>query len=194
VSEEYSQVIRRLASDCISSGLVEEAAILASKLIENLERTGGDTNPDYAFAVTVLAYVYQKRGQLAEAESQYVKSLRLRAWHFGKPPSLFRLGVFNLAVIYMIQGRMLPARRSLERVLQTHERGECADELLYARTLRELAVLSEEGGDLQHAREFTAKSLDLFARLRGADHPDTRRVRDQHNRLEKRRDPTAAIE
>ena len=194
MSQEYPQVIRRLASDCLSSGLVEEAAILASKLIENLERIGGDNNPDYAFAITVLAYVYQKRGQLADAESLYVKSLRLRAWHFGKRHRHFAWGLFNLAVIYMTQRRMLPARRSLERVLRTHERGRCADELLHARTLRELAVFSEASGDINHAREFAAKALGLFARLRGADHPDTRRVRDQHNRLEERHDPTAAIE
>jgi tetratricopeptide (TPR) repeat protein len=182
-SEEYSNVTRWLAYHLLMSGAIGEGAIFATKAVAILERFGGDDNPAFADALTGTALVHQKRGDLVAAESLYARSLRLRSCHFGKVHRKFAWGLFNLAVIYQVRQRTRPAQLAFERIVRMHESGECTDELLYAKALRQLGILKENVGDMESAGELITKAINVFTSLRGIDHPDTQRARDDLHRV-----------
>lgn len=178
-SDEYSQVINPLAYALLRSEQIDDAASLVATALEILEQSGGEGNSNYVAAISLSAYLHQQKNDLASAESLYVRSLQLRAWHFGKASYNFAFGLFNLAYVYALRGKLTAASLASERVLRMHERGDWRGDFLNALILQVEGMVLADLGELHAANRTMAAALEIFSRVRGSDHPTTRRARDE---------------
>src|SRR5262249_30440432 len=97
--EELRSINQRV-SELYRAGKYSEAVNLAEHYAELAKRGLGAEHPEYAEAITWLAFVYKAQGRLAEAEPLYRRALAVRetALQAGHPD--IAQGLNNLAVLY----------------------------------------------------------------------------------------------
>ncbi|MBD1852490.1 tetratricopeptide repeat protein [Leptolyngbya sp. FACHB-711] len=117
-------------------------------------------------------YYLKQRGQYAEAEPLYQRSLEIREAQLGKDHPDVAESLSNLAVLYKNQGRYSEAEPLLQRSLEICEAQLGKDHPAVAASLNGLAVLYNYQGRYVEAEPLLQRSLEICEAQLGKDHPD----------------------
>lgn len=172
LQEEECQRLNREAVRLWRAGKSKEALPLAQKTIEISRKVLGETHPDYASYLTMVAILLEEQGDFAQAEILYRQTLDIRKNAVGESHPSYASGLNNLAGVYMSQGHHAKAaiyyRQSLE--IKRKVRGETHTD--YALALNNLAVLYDAQGDYAQAELHYQQAMEVWKKAGGETHPN----------------------
>ena len=135
--------------------------------------TVAQESDDLAWLLGAGASYLQNRARFAEAEPLLVRSLAIREKSLGDDHPLVAESLYNLANLYVDQGRFwADVEPLLERALAILEKSLGGDHPLVAQALNNLAALFADQGRLSEAEPLYERSLAIWEKSLGGDDPD----------------------
>ena len=166
-ADDYASLSRDIPA-LTAKGEFDQAKVLAERYVAQARAADGEESPEYASAISWLAFVSEQRQEGAQAERLLKQALSIRENAFGPNHPLVATSKTNLASLYRHQGRKQEAVR-LEA--QAHEaRGRAVGLSVLEVLPREIRHLQADG----KAREAAALARQYLALARdryGADQP-----------------------
>ena len=171
VSWNTVRSLLRLAHSTFSAGRHELAEQLIRRGLAALQQLPVEEQDDrYQFSMN-LSDIYCSRGQLREAELRNLEAVRLVGRDFWGSISLGKV-CFELAWIYTQQGRLVAARRTIQKAISIVERAERRrlDEFTLGRMHYHLGRLHQRMNEPAEARHCFAAALAVFQTIPPLDH------------------------
>mgnify|MGYP005849604097 CR=1 FL=1 len=155
-------------------GRFDEAEQLLLDAIDTTLRHFGPRHPQHAIALSNLASVYMAQRRTAEAASLLEAAIAIREDDPGTPPDALARSYGNIAGIHAQLGDREKAASCFARALALYETGGAIDNASsHASLLANLGAFNIEGGDLEKAEEYLARSIALNTQAYGEGHPST---------------------
>jgi tetratricopeptide (TPR) repeat protein len=130
----------------------------------------GDSHPETAAAITILAQILDARGDDVEAEQLLWEAKALREKIYGPDHPMATQAANNLASVIHDLGRYAEAE-PLYRLAMEKNRARLGDHQDTAMNMNNLASLMEDWGRYDEAAKYFQDALDMRRRVFGADHP-----------------------
>ncbi len=166
-ADDFASLSREIPT-LAAKGALDAAASSAERYVARAREAKGDDSPEYASALSWLAFVDEQRRQPARAADLLNQALAIREAALGPNHPLVATSLVNLAGLYRRQGRAQDAARLEARA---HEvRGKAMGLGLLEVLPREIRHLQEDGqtGDAARlARRYLALARERY----GADQP-----------------------
>lgn len=165
--DDFAALSREIPS-LAARGALDEAAASAERYVARARETKGDESPEYASALSWLAFVNEQQRQQAKAEDLLKQALAIREATYGPNHPLVAASLTNLARLYRRQGRTQDAS-DLEA--RAHEaRGKAVGLGMLEVLPREIDHLQADGRASEAAR-LARRYLALARERYGADQP-----------------------
>ncbi|HLJ97817.1 MAG TPA: tetratricopeptide repeat protein [Gemmataceae bacterium] len=142
-----------------------------------LESAAGPDHPDVAKVLNTLGSLCEDRGDDAEAEQLYQRSVQIMAKTRGDA-ALQRIRVqslSHLAGVYRVQGRYRQAEALYRRALATAEKTFGRHDLEVATLLNNLAVLYKYTASFSEAGRLYLRALAITMKVLGPEHAEVAR-------------------
>lgn len=147
---------------------------LCVQSLKILESELGPSHPDVANVIHTLGNTYQQQDRYAEAESHYLRALRI-AESAARAPDVDSLQIEvldSLAGIHRIQGRYADAERLYRRALALAEQVLGREHLQVSAILNNLAVVFKYAGRFGEAVKLYRRALSITTKALGSRHPE----------------------
>ena len=131
-----------------------------------------------------LARFHDDRKEFKEAERLLVDAARQRAKLFGWGHCMFGDVFISFSVLYANQGKLIAAERAVQKSLRIYRKRMETEGPEYAVALNLLGDLKRKQGSQQEAAASYQAALEILERVRPADHPDIKKVRQQLTRIQ----------
>jgi tetratricopeptide (TPR) repeat protein len=161
----------------IVAGIVEQSTTLAvfnliephlKKMIDWCE---GNEDPQFAFSLNQLAFLYNSQGKYNEAEPLYLRSLSISEKQLGENHPDVATSLNNLAELYRNRGKYEEAEPLYLRSLSIREKQLGENHPDVATSLNNLALLSHSQGKYNEAELLYLRSLSIREKQLGENHP-----------------------
>jgi serine/threonine protein kinase len=136
------------------------------------EGPGGGRPMDLVTVLNDLAASQMISGDLAAAESTYVRGLELARRTLGDEHPTVAMYLENLGNVHFRQGRLDQTALQLEQVLAVRRRALGDDSEPVARTMANMATVYARAGDVDRAVRIYREAVPRLAAKLGPDHPD----------------------
>jgi tetratricopeptide (TPR) repeat protein len=153
-------------------GRFREATEAARQLLDVHREELGEDHPDYATALSNLALLLQRQGDIQGAEPLLRKVLATRKQALGESHPDYATSLNNLGELLSLREDLEGAEPLLRQALAVRKDvlGESHPD--YAVSLSSLALLLNKRGDLAGAESLLAQTLDIRREMLGEFHPD----------------------
>lgn len=158
-----------------AEGKYDQAESLGLQALMIFEKAVGPKHPDVANILNNLAGIHVDRGEYAEAERLYQRSVSIMEKVSEGDADIERLRVqslSNLAEFYRLQGRNEAAESLFKRALAIKEKLFGPNHPEVAMTLNKLAVLYKSQGRYTEAKLLYQRSLSGLKKALGPSHPN----------------------
>lgn len=161
------QLLNELLGYYRETGQEENALSMAGQAIAQAERMGLQDTIPYATTLLNVASAYRVFGRLRESMDYYLQVQDLYR-RLLEPGSMFMAGLKNnMALLYQEMGDFVQAKQSLLEALPIAEENKAAYEIgVSCANLASTCIQLEE---LEEAREYALKSMEVFCRAKVAD-------------------------
>lgn len=153
-------------------GRFREATEAARQLLDVQREELGEDHPDCATALSNLALLLQRQGDLEGAEPLLRKVLAIRKHALGESHPDYATSLNNLGELLSLSEDLDGAEPLLRQALDVRKSvlGETHPD--YAVSLSSLALLLNRRGDLVGAESLLSRALDIRREMLGEFHPD----------------------
>jgi tetratricopeptide (TPR) repeat protein len=150
------------------AGTYDEAVPLADELLSSIQMRFGPNSTTAAAAMSVLARLYQAKGNFRDAEKHLNAALAINKQQLqpNHPNIAGDLGA--MAQLYQAEGRFDEAEPLYQRALTMSEKVDPADPANVGRALNNLAWLYQEQGRYAEAEPLVERSLPIIEKSLGA--------------------------
>ncbi|MFC5457314.1 FxSxx-COOH system tetratricopeptide repeat protein [Prosthecobacter fluviatilis] len=176
-----------LANALLAQGKYAEAEHEHRMVLESKERVLGAKHPHTLSSRNHLANSLWVQGKLAEAEQEHRSVLEIRKHVLGTNHPETLMSRMNLAKVMFEQGRHAYAEQEYRAILKVQVRVLGAEHPDVALTCCNLALCLESQGQhskLAEALPLMQRAEQIWQKVLGSDHPDTKDAKEQHQRLE----------
>ncbi|WP_406693559.1 tetratricopeptide repeat protein [Singulisphaera sp. Ch08] len=149
-----------------------EAEVEARRLVDLQKQTSGENHPDFATALSNLALLVQRQGDLEGAKALLSQTLEIRRHVLGEQHPDFATSLNNLALLLCEQHNLDAAEPLLRQSLEIRREALGATHPDYANGLSGLALLLCERRDLEAAEPLLREALKIRRLALGEQHPD----------------------
>ena len=168
-------MVERLSLKVMKSyeeGRFREATEAARQLLDVQREELGEDHPDYATALSNLALLLQRQGDIEGVEPLLRKVLATRKQALGESHPDYATSLNNLGELLSLREDLEGAEPLLHQALDIRKDvlGESHPD--YAASLSSLALLLHKRGDLAGAESLLAQALDIRREMLGEFHPD----------------------
>jgi tetratricopeptide (TPR) repeat protein/CHAT domain-containing protein len=138
------------------------AALLEAQKYEAATRAKfGADHPSYAFALNLLAIVYQAQGKYADAEPRFQRALAIWEKTLGASHPNVAAALVNVANVYQAEGRYADAEPLYRRALGVWEKALGASHPNVGATLNYLAMIDMHQGKYDEAETLSKRALAI---------------------------------
>jgi CHAT domain-containing protein/tetratricopeptide (TPR) repeat protein len=136
------------------------------------ERTKGENSQEAAMAMSLLARALRSSGQLAAAESFYLRTLAINEKSRGSEDSIVANILNNLAGVYQDRGNYAAAEPMFKRAIAIIEKVRGPEHSDVGTFVNNLATLYEQkGGQYAAADALHKRALAIYEKSLGREHP-----------------------
>ncbi len=168
-SPDQLAALNRQIGALVAKGDGKAVVPLAQRYADLARKARGENDPEYATAITWLAWAYQNQQRYADAEPLLKQALAIRETAFGPNHPLVATSLNNLIALYQNQGREAEIEPLFARVQAIRVRAVGMSEL---ETLsRRIQQLGMEGKGAEAAK-LAERYVALAEKRYGADQPD----------------------
>ncbi|MHC6203574.1 tetratricopeptide repeat protein [Breznakiellaceae bacterium SP9] len=162
--KRYNDLERKTA-ESISDGDYDQALPLLEKLNRLALSEDGWTE-------NWLGYLYQEKGNYAQAVPFYLKSKDLRDSTLGKEKLAYAESLNNLAVLYERAGELERAKRYYIEAQELYRQTLGEENSTYAATLNNLALLYKKTSDYTRSEVYNREAMGIYERTLGRETPE----------------------
>jgi esterase/lipase superfamily enzyme len=155
-SDEFEALPRQI-QELRWAGKQQEAVQLAERYVELAKERYGESQPDFAPALLLLAQLYAAQERPADAETLFEKALAIRETALGPDNLLVADALLQLAYFYQAQRRHQDAEAAFKRALAIREKSFGPDSREIIASLEALAGLYEATGRKAEADQLWAR-------------------------------------
>lgn len=165
-----AQVLSNLGLMDLTAGRFDRARDRSERSLAILEALLGPEHPNLAYALNNLAMISMAQEDASAAIAPFERALRLRMTALGRDNPDVAIVQSNLAFAYELVGRDDEALALQREALHTIEVAHGTDHSLAGLPLVGIAMIEEENGELEAAREHVGRAIELLQRD-GGDRP-----------------------
>jgi CHAT domain-containing protein len=143
-----------------SQNVQNEINILHDK-INQFEKSGDTLNDQYGVIFNDLGYLYQKQKKYENAESVFLKAIKITENNKQNKPLYFSESCFNLAQLYQIQENYSKAEPLYLNALEIIEKNSDTNSFIYPVILNNLGVLYHYKHKYSDSEHFHLKAIEL---------------------------------
>ncbi len=158
------------------AGNNDEALPLAEKALTILTKEFGEEDDNVSQVLSVIAAIYSEKGDYRQAESNYLRSLKIKEKILEKDDLSTSSVLDGLGLLYKDMGDYVKAESFFERALEMRQNLLEADDPMIAKVLNNLANLSKTKGDFKKASLLYQRILKIQEAALGPEHPDVAQV------------------
>ena len=173
ITAEQATAFDHEAATLEAAGKFVEAFPVAQRAFDARQRLLGEHHLDTAASYYTMATIYEDRGDLATAQTQYEHALKIREERLGlEAPDVAQ--VLNaMGNVLFQRGQFPQAESTWLRALAIREKTAGPDAIDTAKPLNNLAALRQTRGDAAGAVEYYQRAHAIFEKRLGLDHPIT---------------------
>ncbi len=165
--DELAKINLRIG-DLAAKGEKAKAAALAKRYVDLARKTRGESDPEYATAITWLGWLYTSQQRYADAEPLLKQALAIREQAFGPDHPLVATSLNNLIGLYQKQGREGDIEPLFARVQAIRLKAVGLDELeALPRRIQELRMRGQGAEAAKLAERYVTQAEARY----GADQP-----------------------
>ena len=161
-----------IASQADDEGHYNEALNIQKNVVEIRKKVLGDAHPDYAMALSNLAYYYDALGNYSEAIRLATFAMEFCKNYFGEEHPTYAISLSNLASYYADLGNYSEAIRLGTLAMEIRKKVLREEHPGYAGSLINLASCYGSIGNYTEAIRLATLAMDIYKRKLGEEHPD----------------------
>lgn len=169
--------IHRLIIHYASQSRFEVAVPLCKLALEEIERTCGRENADFATMCNILALVYRDQNKYKESTELLKDALMIREKIFGESHSVVAATLSNLAVLYGLRGRYEEAVPYSKRALEISENAKGKDHPDVAKQLNNLALLCQNQNKYKEVEKYYMRAIEIYESRFGHNDPNVAKTK-----------------
>ena len=150
----------------------EQAVSVAMESARKFRKFLGESHPDYAKSLNILAVIYKSMGKYVKAEQVYRKAVVILERTLGKAHPDYATSLNNLAVLNKSMGDYTEAERLYREALSIREKTLGKSHPDYARSLIDLGVLYRSMGNYVKAEQLLREAMAIIEKTLDKSHPD----------------------
>ena len=154
-------------------GKYQEAIPLAKRAVEVSKRVRGPEDPETAYALNNLGFIFKKIGDYAKAEPLYQEALRISEKILGKEHPDTAASLNNLATLYRVMGEYAKAEPLLQEALRIQQKVLGSEDPSTATSINNLAGLYQDMGEYAKAEALYQEALRIRQKVLGPEDPHT---------------------
>jgi len=167
-----AEALRKAAAYLCCRARYEQAEPLYHRALHIGNKIWGPEDPQVAYPLCGLAYLYYEQGRYQQAEPLYQQALQIREQVLGPAHPDVACTLQGLGMLYWKEGKYEQAKLLYQRALYIQEQAKGAEHTEIAHLLNDLAILCVEQGKHEQGERLYQQALSIWERALGANHPD----------------------
>ena len=179
--EQYGELSGQMATTCNELGLIakkqgelESALTWYNRSLTIREKIRGKNSSSVAEALNNLGELYRAKKDLKKAMDCHKRALKIREKHFEGNSLEVAESKFNIAGIYYQQGQTDKAETLYLAVAEAYENNPKVPQQRVAALALNIGGIYFKKGDYQQAEQQFEKAVEIYLKVLGPNHPDTK--------------------